>query len=156
MRNLIVVISVAFAVSACAGAKTSRPQDMPLEMCSGGEGCAVVGGAMLLFHAATTPTSTTRRKTAPAIFGRCEVLIQDEKSKAKPVPQPCSQVLLKIRQNGQDIRDAWVDGFDFEIGQLKSGKYDIEAYSEQYDVRAKLKDIKTGTDLKIELRLSKK
>lgn len=154
--NFILVVFTALILSSCADTKTSRPADMPLEMCSGGEGCAIVGGAMLLFQVATTPTSTTRRKSAPSIVGRCEVLIIDEKSKEKPIPQPCSQVLLNIRQKGEDIRDAWIDGFDFEIGHLKSGVYDLEAYSEQFDTRAKLKGVRTGSELKIELRLNKR
>lgn len=124
---------------------------------SGDAGCAIYAGALLLFSAAATPTSTTlKRSRSQSLFGRCEVLLVDESSTSRPLPKPCSQVLIKIRQGGVDVRDAWIDEFEFEIGHLKPGKYDLEAYSETYDARAKLNQVSTGTYLRLEIRLPKR
>jgi hypothetical protein len=112
----------------------------------------------LLPHVLNAPgTGGERTLNSKSLFGRCEVKVYQEGKAGKVTKiKPCSQVLLKIRKNGVDIRQAWVDGFDFDVGGLNPGSYDIEAYSETYNTHATFSSVATGVFMDIEILLTVK
>lgn len=123
-----------------------------------GEACGVVAGALLLITTITAPnTRAEKRHEARSLFGRCEVLVEKatpDPGAAKPIPQACDDVQLFVRGSDGFERRAWVNDFAFEVnGLAKGARYDLEAHSEKYEARSALKAVKTGTYLKITLRI---
>src|SRR5687767_12866509 len=96
-----VLLAACLALSACSSstekAEHEKPEEKtppPVFVCSGGPDCAIIGAAMLIYTAAATPATRAERKLlSRALFGRCEILVQDEAAPATKVAgQPCSQV----------------------------------------------------------------
>jgi hypothetical protein len=122
-------------------------------------GCAIIAGAILLVGAGLDPHGRTNRESYKhSIYGRCEILIENEipREQKHPIPQPCSQVELTVTTEGKEERSAWIDGFEFEIPQLNKTSYRLEAYSEQVGTRAFLDGVKPGQWINIQLKLPKR
>ncbi len=125
----------------------------PLQ-CSGhaDAGSAIFSGVMLLIMAGLAPSSHTERESnARTIFGRCEIRDENE---AHPIPKPCFNVELTLRQGRQVGRTVWVQGFEFEIAALnEQAVYNVEAFSESYQAGAALEKIQPGKYLRIEIKI---
>lgn len=146
-RSLLVFLILAGCVSNSPKNATDNSNHNPSSMnCSGTE-CAIGAGAMLLISVLVSPpkggAAAERKQAKSSISGYCEL---QEPGKSKP----CQGVLLTLKAPGYS-RKAWIMDNNFEVTGIKAAKFDIEAYSEEYETATTLKNVLVGSQIKIQL-----
>lgn len=145
-----IVLALTAVVIGCASSEEKRSAE-PVVNCSsgqqGGEGCAIIGGLMLIFHAGGNPATSAERRSKNSIYGSCYIIV------GHAAKQSCQDVAIEV--NGGDIKGykVWVQGDHFEITGLKPGRYSLDAYSETYQARARLDKVAAGSSVSIEIKV---
>lgn len=148
------ILALILMINDCSSMpESSPPPPAPATSACSGDGCAVMAGVMLLIGEVGAPSRMGQRESnAHTIFGHCEIVYENE---AHPTPQPCGNVELTLKSEGVTstiVRTAWVQGFDFEIPSLNGGPFFLAAYSEEFQARALLHNVKTGQSIRIQIQ----
>lgn len=127
--------------------QTHNPNNNYLCSGNGGSDCAVGAGAMLILSMMLSPpkayTAEDKKHRQTSISGRCELQIGGK-------IKPCQGVLLTLEAPGYS-RKAWIMDNDFEVTGIKAAKFDLKAYSEEYQTVTALKNVPVGSQIKIQL-----
>lgn len=122
-------------------------------------GGAILAGALLIIDLVMAPgTRSERVRRAHSIYGRCEVIIENDipAGQKHPQPHPCTGVRLTLKKSSDgEERTTWIDGSEFQMDELTSGDYKLVAYSERFETEAHLERVRPGQALNIQIKLKR-
>jgi hypothetical protein len=157
-----IILALAFGMAACGSPqKNENAAQIPAAMtCPSSQdpsqGCPTPSDPALALGATKPlPPDTPKAQAAArmkvrtkSIEGRCELLIQGEKS-----PRSCSEVKVMVRSAEKgEMRDGVVDGFAISFTDLNEKSYKLLAQSETYDLTTSGKALKPGTKVFLKIK----